>query len=73
MITLTIDDSIIENIYIYEFEHNPDKFFHFIKSSFAKWRESNTNQTQEENLQHLQSTSLAHLWDNNEDKVWDEL
>jgi len=64
MVTLTLDDSIIENIYIHEFEYNKDKFFHFIKSSFEKWQEANTNQTQEEDCHHLQSTFLAHLWDN---------
>ena len=68
MISLTIEDKNIENIFLKEFDSNKKEFFNFIQNSFDKLKNNNNT-----NLINLQISSMSKTWDNNKDKAWDEL
>jgi hypothetical protein len=72
MLSLTIEDKNIENIFLKEFHSDKVEFFNFIKSSFDKFKDKNT-QNNSFDLSDLQISSMAKTWDNDKDKAWDEL
>ena len=72
MISLTIDNQNIEDIFLKEFHSNKEEFFTFIQSSYEKLKD-NINDTSESDLINLQINSMSNTWDNDKDKAWDEL
>ena len=72
MISLTIDNQNIEDIFLKEFHSNKEEFFTFIQSSYEKLKD-NINDTSESDLINLQIDSISSTWDNDKDKAWDEL
>jgi hypothetical protein len=72
MLSLTIDNQNIEEIFLKEFHSNKEEFFTFIQSSYEKLKD-NINDTSESDLINLQINSMANTWDNDKDKGWDEL
>ena len=73
MLSLTIEDKNIENIFLKEFHSDKEKFFNFIQSSFDKLKNKDTNHNDNTDLMNLQMSSMASTWDNDKDKAWDEL
>jgi len=72
MLTLTIENKKIEDIFINEFHSNKEKFFEFIQNSYEKVK--NTQDAQAEIfLQEAQESAMQSTWDNDDDKVWDAL
>ena len=72
MVSLNLEDKIVETIFLQEFHSDKKKFFDFIKSSFEKLKNSQQN-TIDDNFTNLQIDSMATTWDNNQDRIWDEL
>ena len=72
MLSLTIDNQNIEDIFLKEFHSNKEEFFTFIQSSYEKLK-GNVNNTSESDLINLQIDSMFTTWDNDKDKAWDEL
>ena len=72
MLSLTIDNQNIEDIFLKEFHSNKEEFFTFIQSSYEKLKD-NINDTSESDLINLQIDSISSTWDNDKDKAWDEL
>ena len=72
MLSLTIDNQNIEDIFLKEFHSNKEEFFTFIQSSYEKLKD-NINDTSESDLINLQINSMVKTWDNDKDKAWDEL
>jgi len=72
VISLNIEDKIVETIFLKEFHSDKEEFFDFIKSSFEKLKNSEQN-TIDDNFTNLQIDSMATTWENNQDRIWDEL
>jgi len=73
MLSLTIEDKNIENIFLKEFNSNKKEFFDFIKSSFDRLKYDKIKDNENISLVNLQMSSMATTWDNDKDKAWDEL
>ena len=73
MLSLTIEDKNIENIFLKEFHSNKEDFFNFIQSSFDKLKNKNTVENENTDLISLQTSSMAATWNNDKDKAWDDL
>jgi len=73
VISLTIEDKKIEDIFLKEFHSDKKKFFNFIQSSFEKLQTKNVVNNEDSNLANLQIDSMSKTWSNDKDKVWDEL
>ncbi len=72
MLSLTIENKNIENIFLEEFHSDKKKFFEFIESSFNKLKINNI-ENDDSILANQQVSSMATTWDNDKDKGWDEL
>lgn len=72
MVSLNLEDKIVETIFLQEFHSDKKEFFDFIKSSFEKLKNSQQN-TIDDNFTNLQIDSMATTWENNQDRIWDEL
>lgn len=73
MLSLTIEDKKIENIFLEEFHSDKVEFFNFIKSSFEKFKDKNIENNDDLDFTELQISSMSKTWDNDQDKAWDEL
>ncbi|MEA2017136.1 MAG: hypothetical protein U9N59_01700 [Campylobacterota bacterium] len=73
MLSLTIEDKNIENIYLKEFHSDKKKFFSFIQSSFEKLKNKESLEDNDSELMHLQISSMTTTWNNDKDKGWDDL
>jgi len=73
MLSLTIEDKNIENIFLKEFHSNKKEFFSFIQSSFNKLKNNETTENENIDFINLQITSMDTTWDNDADKAWNDL
>lgn len=73
MVSLTIEDKKVEDIFLKEFHSDKKKFFDFIQSSFEKLNTKSIIKNQDLNLKNLQINSMSKTWNNDKDKAWDEL
>jgi hypothetical protein len=73
MLSLTIEDKNIENIFLKEFHSDKVEFFNFIKSSFDKFKDKNIENNDDLDFTDLQIDSMSKTWDNDQDKAWDDL
>lgn len=73
MLSLTIEDKNVENIFLKEFHSDKKKFFEFIQSSFKKLKTKDIEQNQDIDLESLQIDSMNKTWENDKDKDWDDL
>jgi len=69
MLSLTIEDKKIEDIFLKEFHSDKKKFFDFIESSFEKLKTKDDIKNQDIKLTNLQIDSMSKTWNNDKDKV----
>jgi hypothetical protein len=73
MLSLTIENKKVEDIFLKEFHSDKESFFAFIQSSFEKLHSSDNHKNHIIDLKSLQESAMAKTWENDKDKVWDEL
>lgn len=73
MLSITIEDKKVENIFLKEFNSDKEKFFNFINSSYDRLKKNNSSESTKNELINLQTTSISKTSDNDKDKAWDEL
>ncbi|MFA6196962.1 MAG: hypothetical protein WC656_10010 [Sulfurimonas sp.] len=75
MLTLTIEDKNVENIFLNEFHSNKEKFFEFIKLSFDSSKIK--NETYDEDWSYLEDDFdegiASGMCEQSHDEIFDEL
>jgi hypothetical protein len=75
MLTLTIEDKNVENIFLNEFHSNKEKFFEFIKLSFEEIKRK--NEACKGDLSYLEEEIQkgidSGICEESHDEIWEEL
>jgi len=73
MLSITIENEQIENIFLKEFHSDKEKFFSFILNSFEKLKSKNISSNENNDIANLQINSMEKTWNNEQDKAWNGL